>query len=398
MKEFSKIVQEISPSATLAIDAIAKKMKEEGKNVIGFGAGEPDFNTPEHIKDAGKKAIDNNKTTYTAASGMPGIKTAICEKLRRDNGLEYSPAQIVVSNGAKHSLFNAFLALLNPGDEVILPAPFWLSYPEMIRIPGGKTVYLETTEDNGFKITPDLLMSKITERSKVLVLNSPSNPTGMVYSKEELLEIAKIIVEQDLIVISDEIYEKLIYDGLAHTSIASLGDKIKEQTILVNGMSKAFAMTGWRIGYTASSLKIAQIMSNLQSHTTSNPNTIAQWASVSALDGSEDEIEKMRCEYQKRRDFMVDRINSINGISCIKPQGAFYVMMNMRKLIGKSFNGSIINDENDFAKLLLEKAEVTVVPSTGFGIKGYVRLSYATSMQNITEGLNRIEKFINELK
>jgi len=396
--DFSQKAKSISPSATLAIDSKAKKMKAEGINVIGFGAGEPDFDTPEHIKEAAIKAIRDGFTKYTPASGTLELKEAVCRKLSRDNGLEYKASQIVISNGAKHSLLNAFQAVLNPGDEVILPVPYWVSYPEMIKLADGKIVYMETTEEDGFKFTPKQLLEKITARSKILILNSPSNPTGMIYSKEELVKIAEIAVDKGLIVISDEIYEELIYDGLKHTSIASLGEKIKEQTIIVNGMSKAYAMTGWRIGYTASSQEIAVIMSNVQSHATSNPNSIAQKASVTALDGGKEDIEMMRNEYMKRRNYMVERINSIPYISCIKPQGAFYVMMNVSTLIGKVFKEAIIKNADSFAEFLLEDAKVAVVPGSGFGIEGYVRLSYATSMENITEGLNRIEKFIKEIK
>ncbi|MGE5329899.1 MAG: pyridoxal phosphate-dependent aminotransferase [Deltaproteobacteria bacterium] len=395
---YSQKAKGICPSATLAIDAKAKKMKEEGINVIGFGAGEPDFDTPEHIKEAGIKAIREGFTKYTPASGILQLKEAVCRKLKRDNGIEYNASQIVISNGAKHSLSNVFQAILNPQDEVILPVPYWVSYPEMIKMADGKIVLLETSEKNGFKFTSEQLLSKISPKTKALVLNSPSNPTGMVYSKEELLKIAEIAVEKGFIVISDEIYEELIYDRIKHTSIASLGEEIKEQTVIVNGLSKAYSMTGWRIGYTASNQEIAKIMANVQSHATSNPNSIAQKAAVAALDGPKQEIEIMRNEYIKRRNYMVEKINSIPGLSCLKPEGAFYVMINISKLIGKSFNGTIIKGSDSFAELLLEKAEVAVVPGSGFGIEGYVRLSYATSMENISEGLSRIEKFVQGIK
>ena len=395
---YSKKAQAISASPTLAIDAKAKKMKADGINVIGFGAGEPDFDTPVHIKKAAIKAIDEGFTKYTPSAGTVELREVICGKLKADNGLDYSPAQIVVSNGAKHSLLNTFQAILNPGDEVILPSPYWVSYPEMIKLADGVTVVLETIEENNFKFKPQDLLSKITPKTKALVLNSPSNPTGMVYSKEELMEIAEIAIEKGIFVISDEIYEELIYDGLAHVSIASLGEKIKELTIVVNGVSKAYAMTGWRIGYTASSLDIAKIMANVQSHATSNPNSIAQKASVAALVGSKDDIAIMNEEYQKRRNFMVEKINTISGLSCKKPSGAFYVMMNVSSVKGKSYNDKLINSCDEFAEVLLEKANVAVVPGAGFGIEGYVRLSYATSMANITEGLSRIEKFVKDLK
>lgn len=382
----------------MAIDAKAKKMKSEGINVIGFGAGEPDFDTPIHIKEAAVKAINEGFTKYTPASGTLELKEAICRKLKRDNDLEYEPSQIVVSNGAKHSLMNTFQAILNPDDEVILPSPYWVSYPEMIKLADGIAVILETTEETNFKFTPEQLISKISSKTKALVLNSPSNPTGMLYQKEELVKIAEIAAEKGIFVISDEIYEELIYDGIKHTSIASLGEKIREQTIVINGMSKAYSMTGWRIGYTASNKELAKIMSNVQSHATSNPNSIAQKASVAALEGSKDEIEKMRNEYMKRRNYMVERINSMENVSCKKPEGAFYVMMNISKLIGKQYKGKSITNSDEYAESLLENAKVAVVPGTGFGIDGYVRFSYATSIENIKEGLDRIEKFNRELK
>ena len=390
--------QTISSSPTLAIDAKAKKMKADGINVIGFGVGEPDFDTPVHIKEAAIKAINEGFTKYTPAAGTLELREAVCRKLKKDNGLDYTASQIVISNGAKHSLMNTFQAILNPGDEVILPSPYWVSYPEMIKLADGVSVILETTEENNFKFKPEDFLKTITSKTKAIVLNSPSNPTGMVYSKEELAKIANIAVDKGIYIISDEIYEELLYDGMTHTSIASLSEKIKDLTIVINGVSKAYAMTGWRIGYTASNSEIAKIMSNVQSHATSNPNSIAQKASVAALDGTKDDIEKMKVEFRKRRDYMFERINTIPGLSCRKPSGAFYIMMNVSKLLGKTYQGKVINSTDDFATILLENVNVAVVPSTGFGLKGYVRLSYATSLENITEGLNRIEKFVNEIK
>ena len=393
----SKKSQAISSSPTLAIDAKAKKMKADGINVIGFGVGEPDFDTPVHIKEAAIKAINEGFTKYTPAAGTLELREAVCRKLKKDNGLDYTASQIVISNGAKHSLMNTFQAILNPCDEVILPSPYWVSYPEMIKLADGVSVVLETTEENNFKFKAEDLLNKITPKTKALVLNSPSNPTGMVYSKEELAEIAKIAVDKGIYVISDEIYEELLYDGMTHTSIASLGEKIKELTIVINGVSKAYAMTGWRIGYTASNPEIAKIMSNVQSHATSNPNSIAQKASVAALDGTKDDIEKMKVEFRKRRDYMFERINTIPGLSCRKPSGAFYIMMNISKLLGKSYQGKVMNTSDDFAAVLLESVNVALVPSTGFGLEGYVRLSYATSLENITGGLDRIEKFVKDV-
>ncbi|MBC7765820.1 MAG: pyridoxal phosphate-dependent aminotransferase, partial [Hyphomonadaceae bacterium] len=325
----------VSPSSTLAIDAKFKAMKASGLDVVGFGAGEPDFDTPQHIKDAAIAAILAGDTKYTPAAGTVAIKKAICDKLLRDNGLTYTPDQIVVSNGAKHSLVNAFQAICNPGDEVIIPTPFWVSYPEMVKLADGVPTYIETTEENGFKFTIEQLRNAITPKTKALILNSPSNPTGMIYTDAELKAIADLAVEKNIFVVSDEIYEKLIYEG-SHTSIASFNEEIKALTILVNGVSKSFAMTGWRIGYTASTLPIAKIMGNVQSHATSNPNSIAQAATVAALNGPEDDIERMKKAFIERRNYMVERINSITGLSCKMPQGAFYVMMNITGILNET--------------------------------------------------------------
>ena len=386
----------ISPSSTLAIDAKAKKMKAEGIDIIGFGAGEPDFDTPTHIKEAAKKAIDEGFTKYTPASGTLELKQAICNKFKKDNGLDYKPSNIVVSNGAKHSLVNAFQAICNPGDEVIITTPAWVSYPEMVKLANAVPVFINTTEEEGFKFTIDKLEKAITDKTKAIIMNSPSNPTGMIYSEEELKAVADLAVSKGIYVISDEIYEKLIYDGYKHVSIASFNDKIKDLTIVVNGVSKSYSMTGWRIGYTASNEQIAKVMSNMQSHATSNPNSIAQKAALAALEGPQEIIDTMAAEFVKRRDYMVDRINSIEGLSCIKPNGAFYVMMNISKIIGKELGGVVIKGSDSFADVLLEKANVALVPGSGFGTDIHVRLSYATSMENITEGLNRIEKFLNK--
>ncbi|MGE4282896.1 MAG: pyridoxal phosphate-dependent aminotransferase [Clostridia bacterium] len=396
--ELSQKGLSISPSSTLAIDAKFKGMKAKGIDVVGFGAGEPDFDTPQHIKDAAIKAINEGFTKYTAAAGMPQLKEAVCRKFQRDNGLSYSPDQIVISNGAKHSLVNIFTAICNVGDEIIIPTPFWVSYPEMVKLADGVPVFLPTTEENSFKFTIDDLKKVLTPKTKALIMNSPSNPTGMVYSKDELKAIADFAVKNSIYIVSDEIYEHLIYDGMEHVSIASFGEEIKNLTIIVNGVSKTYAMTGWRIGYTASNIEIAKIMSNVQSHATSNPNSIAQVAAIAALDGPRDEIEVMKKAFVERRDYMVDRINSIEGLSCSKPQGAFYVMMNIKSTFGKNYYGKTINDSDEFSEVLLEKGNVALVPGSGFGAEGYVRWSYATSMENIVEGLNRIEKFLkNEL-
>lgn len=394
----SKKAQQIQPSITLAITAKAKKMKADGIDVIGFGAGEPDFNTPENIQNAAIDAIRQGFTKYTPASGITELKEAIVNKFYKDNNLNYKINQIIVSTGAKQSLANAFLATLNPGDEVIVPIPYWVSYPELIKLADGVPVFVETSEENGFKYSIDALSDAITEKTKIILLNSPNNPTGTVYTKDELLAIAELAKEKDILILSDEIYEKLIYGDTKHISIASLSEDAYNRTIVINGVSKAYSMTGWRIGYSASSEEIAKLMSNIQSHTTSNPNSIAQYASVAALKGDDAQMIEMVSEFKARRDYMVNKINSIEGISCINPEGAFYVMMNISKVFGKKFDGIEITDSMNFSEQLLDKAKVAVVPGKGFGVDNYVRLSYATSMNNIQMGLNRVEKFINELK
>ena len=391
----SEKAKAISPSTTLAIDAKFKEMKAQGVDVVGFGAGEPDFDTPDFIKKAAIEAIHSGKTKYTPAAGTMELRQAICEKLKRENGLEYAPNQIIVSNGAKHSLVNAFMAILNPGDEVIIPSPFWVSYPEMVKIADGVPVVIETKEENDFKFTAEQFENAITAKTRALVLNSPSNPTGMVYTEKELRAIADVAVKHEIYVIADEIYEHLIYEG-KNTSIASFGKAIKDLTIIVNGVSKTYAMTGWRIGYTASHADIAKVMANLQSHATSNPNSIAQAATVAALNGDGTEIAMMKAEFKKRRDYMVERINSIEGVSCRKPQGAFYVLMNISKLKGKTFGGVTIHTSDDLANVLLDKAKLALVPCSGFGADDFVRWSYANSMETIKEGLDRLERFLNQ--
>ncbi|MBQ7039973.1 MAG: pyridoxal phosphate-dependent aminotransferase [Clostridia bacterium] len=390
----SKKNMAIAPSPTLSIDAKYKEMLANGIDVVGFGAGEPDFDTPEHIKKAAIDAIMNGQTKYTPAAGTLALRKAVAEKFSRDNGVEYKPTQIVVSNGAKHSLVNAFSAILNPGDEVIIPAPFWVSYPEMVKLSDGVPKIIYTDEAHQFKITVKQLEEAITDKTKALILNSPSNPTGMVYTEGELRALAETAVSHGLIIISDEIYEKLIYDDAKHVSVASFSEKIKENTIIINGVSKTYAMTGWRIGFAAANEKIAKIMSNVQSHAASNPNSIAQAATIAALEGPQGEIEMMRQTFAERRNYMVERINSIEGVSCIKPEGAFYVMMNISKLLGKEIQGKVINNSDDFAELLLEKAKVALVPGAGFGAEVYVSWYYATSMENIKKGLDRLEEFL----
>ena len=392
----SKKASRVNPSTTLYIDSKFKALKASGVDAVGFGTGEPDFDTPQHIKDAAIKALEDGMTKYTPASGLPALKQAVCNKLKRDNGLDYEISNIVVSNGAKHSLMNIFTAICDPGDEIIIPTPFWVSYPEMVSMADGVPVFVETTADDGFKVTVDKLDSVLTNRTRAIIINSPSNPTGMVYDKEELLAIAKWAVTHDLYIISDEVYEHLVYDGTEHVSLATFSEEIKEHTIIVNAVSKTYAMTGWRIGYTASNAELAKVMSNIQSHGTSNPNTIAQYAAITALDGSLDAVYEMRTEFIKRRNYMVEKINEIDGVSCLMPKGAFYVMMNMEELVGKKLYGKEIKNSDDFAELFLEKALVAVVPCTGFGAPNYVRWSYATSMESIEKGLDRLKKFLAE--
>lgn len=394
MKELSQVAQAVQASTTLAIDAMFKQMKADGIDVIGFGAGEPDFNTPDNIKAAAVKAIDENKTRYTPAAGIMELRKAACQRLREDCGLAYQPTQIVAASGAKHSVYIALQVLVNPGDEVILPAPFWVSYYELIKMAGGVPVIVTATEAENFKLTAEKLSAAITPRTKAMILNNPSNPTGMMYTKAELQAIAEVCVKNEIYVIADEIYYGLVYDGQEFTSFASLGDAVKDLTILVNGVSKSYAMTGWRIGYTASNDPIAKVMSNYLSHSTSAPSSISQWAAVEALSGPQEGILAMRDEFEARRNYIVERMNRIDGVSCLKPEGAFYVMMNIEKLIGCTFGGMEITGSDSFAKAFLEQGLVAVVPCSGFGAPNFVRWSYATSMENIKAGLDRLEKFL----
>lgn len=396
--QISNRCRSISPSPTLVIDSKAKAMKKKGIDVVGFGAGEPDFDTPEYIRNAAKAALDEGMTRYTPSSGTLELRTAICEKLKRDNGLEYEPDQIVVSNGAKHSLFNICQTILDPGDEVIIPEPFWVSYPELVQIAGGVPVMVHGHEENDFLVSADDMKPYITPRTKAIILNSPNNPNGCVWPREMLEGIARLAVENQLFVISDEIYEKLVYDGEKHVSIASLGEEIKAQTFVVNGFSKAYAMTGWRLGYCAGPTNVMKAVGALQSHATSNPNSIAQYAGYVALSGGDDIIAAMVAEFDRRRKHIVSRINAIPGLSCRMPKGAFYVMMNISELIGAAQGDKVIRSSTDFAELLLENAKVAVVPGLGFGSDMHVRLSYATSMENIDRGLDRIAQFVGSLR
>ena len=385
----------ITPSPTLTIDARAKQMKKEGVDVIGFGAGEPDFDTPLHIREAAEAAIREGFTRYTAVSGIPELKEAICAKLWRDNGLHYTPDQVVVSNGAKHSLANIFTAILDPGDEVLIPVPYWVSYPEQVKLADGVPVFVDPEQG---ALTVDLLHKQVTPRTRAIVINSPGNPSGQVYSRAELAAVAECAVKNDLWIVADEVYEKLLYGTAEHVSIASLSDEIKMRTIIVNGVSKTYAMTGWRIGYTASEPKLAAAMNSIQSHLTSNPNSIAQKAALAALQGPQECVVEMRRVFDERRIYMCERILQMPLLSCREPQGAFYLFVDAAQACGRNFRGNIINDADDLAALLLEHYRVAVVPGRGFGAPTFLRLSYATSLENIREGLDRLAAFLRELQ
>ena len=395
--ELSRKAQAIEPSLTLAITAKAKEMKEKGIDVSSFSAGEPDFNTPKNIINAAIKAMEDGNTKYTSVNGILQLREAICKKFKGDNGLEYNPSQIVVSTGAKQSLANTFLAILNPGDEVIVSTPYWVSYPELIKLADGKPVFVEGDEKSNYKFTKENLEKAVTAKTKAIVLNTPNNPTGTIYNKEELEVIADFAKKYNIIIISDEMYEKLIYDNENHISIASLSKDAYERTIVINGLSKSYAMTGWRIGYCATSEKIAKLMISIQSHVTSNVCSITQYAALEALNGPQDEITKMINEFEKRRNYMINRIESIDNLSIVKPKGAFYIMINIENCLGKEINGKILNDSMEFCASLLENEKLAVIPGKAFGLNNYIRVSYATSMEAIKEGLNRIESFIKKL-
>ena len=392
----SKKALAVRPSSTLAITAKAKELRAQGADVIGFGAGEPDFNTPENICGAAMDAIQAGQTRYTPASGLPALKQAICGKFRRFNPLEYSENQIVVSNGGKHSLTNIFEALLNPGDEVIVPAPYWLSYPEIIRLADGVPVFVFGGREQSYKVTAAQIEAACTPRTKALVLNSPGNPTGMVYTRRELEEIADVAVRKDIYVVSDEMYENLVYDG-EFVSIASLNGEIYRRTITCSGVSKSYAMTGWRIGYTGSSAELAQVMGSVQSHQTSNPNSIAQYAAMEALNGPQDAVAAMAAEFRKRRDYMADRIAEIPYISALKPQGAFYFFVDVSGLLERSWQGRKIGTAAGLADILINHFDTAVIPCGDFGFDDHIRLSYAISLEQISKGLDRIGRLIAEL-
>lgn len=390
----SRKAQGIGASLTLALTAKAGELKKEGVDVVSFGVGEPDFNTPKNIIEAATKAMKEGKTKYTATSGIVELKEAIAKKLYNENKLSYEVKNIIVSTGAKQSLANVFMAILNPGDEVIIPVPYWVSYPELVKLSDGVPVFIETKKENDFKVTYDELKSVLSDKTKAIVLNSPNNPTGTVYSKKDLETIAKFAEENDLIIISDEIYEKLIYGKEEHISIASLNEDAFKRTIVINGFSKAYAMTGWRIGYAACyNEELVKVMNNIQSHITSNTNSIAQFAALEALTGEQGTIEEMVKEFSSRRDLMIDIISDIDELTFIEPKGAFYVMIDISKVLEKgNIQGSM-----EFANLLLKEENVVVIPGIAFGEDNFIRLSYATSKEEIIKGLNRIKKFVNKI-
>ena len=392
----SERVKSINPSQTLAITAQALKMKREGKKVISFAAGEPDFGTPKNIREEAISAIREGFSHYTASSGIIELKEAIVEKLKKDNKVKYKTSEIIVSTGAKQCLFNTILTICEPFDEVLLPTPCWVSYTEQIKFAGAVPVFIITHQEEDFKLSAAQVEEKITPRTKLIILNSPNNPTGAVYDLEELKKIAQLLLKYNIYCICDEIYEKLIYDGAKHLSMASLSDEIKEKIITINGVSKSYAMTGWRIGYAAGPEEIVKGMSKIQGHSTSNPNSIAQKASVEALSGKQDTIEEMRKAFNERRKYMVRRLNEIEGISCLTPAGAFYAFPDVSKILerGIEYNGKKISNSLDLSNFILKEAEVALIPGSAFEAEGYLRLSYAASLEDIKEGLNRIEKIL----
>ena len=388
----------LAPSLTLAISAKAKAMKAAGESVVSFGVGEPDFNTPEHIINAAKAALDAGHTKYTPSAGLLPLRKAICEKFQKDNGLSYEPSQIIVSNGAKHSIFNACYAVLEEGDEVIIPAPYWLTYPEVVKVCGATPVYIECKKENKFKFSAEDLKAAITPKTKMLIFNSPSNPTGAVYNEEEVRAIAKVCEEAEIFVLADEIYEKLCYNGVKAFSIAKCSEKMKDLTITINGVSKTYAMTGWRVGYLAAPADVAKAIDSFQSHATSNASSISQYATIEALASSDEEIQEMVNVFDKRREKLLKLASEIDGVQTVEPDGAFYVMLVVDGLYGKAYNGKKIENSIDFANVLLEAEKVATVPGVSFGADDCVRLSYALGEADLEEGLKRIKRFVENLK
>ena len=389
-------ISKIAPSITLAIDAKLKQMIADGIKVYGFGAGEPDFDTPKYIRDAAIEAIEKGFTRYTAAQGTLDLRKAVCAKMQRDHGLVYNPNQVIASSGAKHSLSNTFAAILNPGDEVIVPVPYWVSYTEIIKLNDGVPVLVPTKKENNFKMTKEELLAALTPNTKAILINTPNNPTGSIYTENELKDIAEVAVANNLFVVSDEIYEQLIYDGKKHVSIAQLGDAIKELTIVINGMSKAYAMTGWRLGYACADEKLIKAMSSVQSHAVSHPNSITQHAGTVALNGPQDDVYNMVEQFSKRRTYMYQRLSNMEGLRCVMPDGAFYIYVDITSYMNKQLCGQTIKSSLDFAQILLEQGHVAVIPGAAFGTDNFIRLSYATSMETIEKGLDAFENFVKE--
>ncbi len=396
--ELSSKALAVKPSSTLAISAKAKELKAKGLDVVGFGAGEPDFNTPDNICDAAIDAIKSGFTKYTPASGTNELKEAISVKFKEFNNIDYKPSQIVISNGGKHSLTNVFTVIINPGDEVIIPSPFWLSYPEMVALVGGVPVTAHGKKENGYKVTVDDIKAVFTDKTKALVLNTPSNPTGMMYTEEELRAIADFVVENDIYVVSDEMYEYLTYDNNRHISIASLGKDIYDRTITVSGVSKSYAMTGWRIGYTGSSEEIAKLMGSVQSHQASNPNAIAQKAAYEAISGDQSQMKYMLEEFDKRRRYMCDRVAKLPHAQSIIPTGAFYCFIDLSEAVTMKYKGEVVGSAARIATILIDEYNVAVIPCEDFGIDNHIRLSYAISIEQIEKGIDRIEEFLNNLE
>jgi aspartate aminotransferase len=390
--KLAKRVMSLTPSTTLAITAKAKELKAQGVDVIGLGAGEPDFNTPQFIIDAAFKSMNEGQTKYTPSAGLPALKKAIIKKFQDDQGIEYQPGEIIVGNGAKHALYTLFQVILDEGDEVIIPTPYWVSYPEQVKLAGGKPVYVEGLESNHFKITAQQLTEAITDKTRAVIINSPSNPTGVLYTAEELLELGKVCLEKNILIVSDEIYEKLIYGGNKHVSIAQLSPELKEQTIIINGVSKSHSMTGWRIGYAAGNAQIIKAMTNLASHSTSNPTTTAQYAAIAAYSGSQEPVEEMCKAFEHRLGIIYDKLVSIPGFTCVKPQGAFYLFPNVKEAAKLTGFSSV----DDFVAALLVEAKVAVVPGSGFGSPDNIRLSYATSLELLEEAVERVRQYVTE--
>jgi aspartate aminotransferase len=390
--ELAKRVAALTPSTTLEITAKAKALKDQGFDVIGLGAGEPDFNTPDHIIEAAIKSMQEGHTKYTPSGGLPSLKNAIINKFKQDQSIDFNPSEIIVCTGAKHALYTLFQVILNPGDEVIIPTPYWVSYPEQVKLAEGTPVFIDGVESNRFKITPEQLESAISPNTKAVIINSPSNPTGMIYTEEELREIGEVCLKHDILIVSDEIYEKLVYGDNKHVSIAQLSPELKKQTIIINGVSKSHSMTGWRIGYAAGDKDIINAMTNLASHSTSNPTSIAQYATIAAYEGSQEQVGIMKAAFEERLDIIFEKLNQIPGFTCIKPQGAFYLFPNVTKAVEMSGYPSV----DEWVKAILEEEKVAIVPGSGFGADDYVRLSYATSLDLLEKAVDRIHSFMTQ--